>query len=131
MRFLQVSDGGLESLPKLFEAASALRRRSLGVWQAPAKKLREGAAKPLKQKARANLCAAHARASSDAQASAAFRFSLRPISLSFGDIRVQALLANREPGARHEILIIGKVNFAQAHHREDLARLDQMAPIGA
>jgi hypothetical protein len=49
------------------------------------------------------------------------RLAFRPILLGLGDIGVQPPFADREPGSGHEILIIGKVDLGQAHHREDLA----------
>ena len=54
-------------------------------------------------------------------ASVPFGLTLRPILLRLGDIGVQPPLADREPGARHQILIIGEVDLGQAHHREDFA----------
>jgi hypothetical protein len=51
----------------------------------------------------------------------ALGLAFRPILLRLSDIGIQSSLANRKPGPGHEVLIIGEVDFGQAHHRKDFA----------
>ena len=55
------------------------------------------------------------------RASTSFRLALRPVASRTGDIGVQAPLSDRKTRACHEVLVIGEIDFGQAHHREDLA----------
>ena len=41
----------------------------------------------------------------------------------------RSAIASRAPG--HQVLVIGEIDRRQRHHREDLARLDEMTPVGA
>src|SRR5690348_13504183 len=64
-------------------------------------------------------------------ASTSLRLAFRPVSLGFRNIGAEPPLSDREPGARHQILVVGEIDFGEPHHRQYLARLYEMAPIGA
>src|SRR5271165_877063 len=64
-------------------------------------------------------------------ASGVFGLAFRPRPSGLLDKGAEAPFADRRPGPGHQVLIIGEIDLRQSHHGQDLARLDEMAPIGA
>src|SRR5271157_1655390 len=64
-------------------------------------------------------------------ASGAFGLAFRPRPPGLVDKGAEAPFADRPPGPGHQVLIISEIDLRQSHHGQDLARLDEMTPIGA